>query len=119
MQSRNTFRRKEIVMPQAVSQSDDNSIVFVYTTKFDANKVYFEYCAWPGYGQPNHITQLKETIFLSEADELTKIIFKYELTGDKGNIETFESDVSFQFFPNTGRIDIPIEAQHLFGDYCS
>ena len=121
MQSRNTFRRKEIVMPQAVSQNDDNSIVFEYTTKFDANKVYFGYCAWPGYGQPKQITQLKETIFLSEADELTKIIFKYtyELTGYKGNIETFESDVSFQFFPNTGRIDIPIEAQHLFGDYCS
>ena len=63
MQSRNTFRRKEIVMPQAVSQNDDNSIVFEYTTKFDANKVYFGYCAWPGYGQPNQITQLKETIF--------------------------------------------------------
>ena len=121
MQGCNTFRRKEIVTPQIVFQNDDNSIVFEYTTKFDANKVYFGCCVWPGYGQPNEITKLKETIFLSEAGELTKIIFKYtyELIDYKENIESFESDVSFQFFPNTGRIDIPIEAQHLFDDYCS
>jgi len=119
LKGRNTYRRHEILTPQKAYQNN-NVIVLEYSSKSAANKVYNNYCVWIGFGQPDSIKSIKQTVVLTEHNKLDSIIFTYSFVGfdweTQKNIN-LKSDVTFQFFPGTGRIDIPVEARHFFEGY--